>query len=51
MSERDYYAIIGVRRTATLDELRRAYRVRAREFHVDGQPLPGFRELAEVYGS
>ena len=50
MSERDYYAIVGVRRTATPDALRRAYRARARELHVDGQPLPGFRELAEVYG-
>lgn len=49
MSECDYYALLGVRRTASLIELRRAYRARARALHVDGQPLPAFQEVAEAY--
>lgn len=49
MSERDYYALLGVRRTALPKELKRAYRARARALHRDGQPLPAFREVAEAY--
>jgi len=49
VTRRDYYDILDVRPTATLDELKRAYRARARKLHVDGQPLPGFSELAQAY--
>lgn len=49
MSERDYYALLGVRRTASPKELKRAYRARARALHVDGQPSPEFLQVAEAY--
>lgn len=49
MSERDYYALLGVRRTASPSDLKRAYRARARALHVDGQPLPEFRQVAGAY--
>ena len=33
--DRDYYEVLGVARDATADEIRRAYRRLARQYHPD----------------
>ncbi|MBI3092340.1 MAG: DnaJ domain-containing protein [Candidatus Tectomicrobia bacterium] len=53
MAKRDYYDVLGVKRTASDTELKRAYRKLARQYHPDINPAPGsaerFAEISEAY--
>lgn len=51
--KRDYYEILGVPRAATADDIKRAYRKLAREYHPDVNKSEGadkrFAEISEAY--
>ena len=49
----DYYSLLKIRRDATQDEVKRAYRRLARELHPDVNPDPQtqerFKEITQAY--
>ncbi|REJ32296.1 MAG: molecular chaperone DnaJ [Bacillota bacterium] len=54
MAKRDYYEVLGVDRSATPEEIRKAYRRLARRYHPDANPgdaqaAERFKEVKEAY--
>ena len=52
--KRDYYEILGIPKTANVDEMKKAYRKLAMKYHPDKNKAPDaedrFKEISEAYG-
>jgi molecular chaperone DnaJ len=51
--KRDYYEVLGVEKTASVDDIKKSYRKLAMKYHPDQNKEPGaeekFKELSEAY--